>query len=65
MRPMQMAVHEAHLRAQGEESDGKRPGLEARAVHGQAEHGGEKDQGENQLSHGRPLTLFRPPPVPD
>ena len=65
MRPVQMAVHETHLRAQGEESGGDRPGLEARAVHGQAEHGGEKDQGENQLSHGRPLTLFRPPPVPD
>ena len=26
MRPMQMAMHEAHLRAQGEEGGGDRPG---------------------------------------
>ena len=46
---MQMAMHEAHLRAQGEDGGGDRPGAQAGAVHGQAEHSGDENERENQL----------------
>ena len=65
LRPMQIAMHEAHLRGQGEDGGGDRPGSEPGAVHGQAEQGGKEDERENELSHGRPLNWSRPPPVPD
>ncbi len=53
-RPMQLAMNEAHLRGEGEQSGGERPEPERRAVHSEREQSDERDAGENQLSHGRP-----------